>query len=52
MGEVLLGTGWGHESHMATAKEFNVNYGEMQSRHKLVMAPAEEGLASTRLTIG
>ena len=43
IGDVLLSNGWGHESRIAAAKEFNLNYDEMQSRHKLVMATFEEG---------
>ena len=43
IGDVLLSNGWGHESRIAAAKAFNLNYDEMQSRHKLVMATFEEG---------
>lgn len=43
IGDVLLTNGWGHESRQAAAKAFNLNYDEMQSRHKLVMATFEEG---------
>jgi len=43
IGDVLLSNGWGHESRLAAAKVFNLNYDEMQCRHKLVMATFEEG---------
>jgi putative hydrolase of the HAD superfamily len=43
IGDVLLSNGWGHESRQAAAKEFYLDYGEMQSRHKLLMATFEEG---------
>jgi len=43
IGDVLLSNGWGHESRIAAAKEFDLSYDEMQSRHKLVMATFEEG---------
>ena len=43
IGDVLLSNGWGHESRQAAAKAFDLDYGEMQSRHKLVMATYEEG---------
>jgi putative hydrolase of the HAD superfamily len=43
IGDVLLSNGWGHESRIAAAKAFNLNYDEMQCRHKLVMATFEEG---------
>lgn len=43
IGDVLLTNGWGHESRIAAAKAFNLDYEEMQSRHKLVMATYEEG---------
>ena len=43
IGDVLLSNGWGHESRQAAAKAFDLDYGEMQSRHKLLMATFEEG---------
>ena len=43
IGDVLLSNGWGHESRQAAAKAFHLDYGEMQSRHKLLMATYEEG---------
>jgi len=43
IGDVLLSNGWGHESRQAAAKAFDLDYGEMQSRHKLLMATVEEG---------
>ena len=43
IGDVLLSNGWGHESRQAAAKVFDLDYGEMQSRHKLLMATFEEG---------
>ena len=46
IGHVLLSNGWGHESRLAAAKAFNLNYDEMQSRHKIVVATYEEGKLS------
>lgn len=43
IGDVLLSNGWGHESRKTAARTFNMNYNDMQSRHKLVMATYEEG---------
>jgi len=43
IGDVLLTNGWGHKSRIAAAKAFNLNYDEMQNRHRLVMATFEEG---------
>ena len=43
IGDVLLSNGWGHESRKAAAKSFDLDYDEMQSRHKLFMATFEEG---------
>ncbi len=43
IGDVLLSNGWGHESRQAAAKAFDLDYSEMQSRHKLMMATFEEG---------
>jgi len=43
IGAVLLSNGWGHESRQAAAKAFDLDYGEMQSRHKVLMATFEEG---------
>jgi putative hydrolase of the HAD superfamily len=43
IGDVLLSNGWGHESRQTAAKAFDLDYDEMQSRHKLVMATFEEG---------
>jgi putative hydrolase of the HAD superfamily len=43
VGDVLLNKGWGHKSRQAAAKAFNLDYSEMQSRHKLLMATFEEG---------
>jgi putative hydrolase of the HAD superfamily len=43
IGDVLLSNGWGHESRIAAANAFDLDYGEMQSRHKLLMATLEEG---------
>jgi len=46
IGDVLLSNGWGYESRQAAAKAFDLDYGEMQSRHKLLMATYEEGKLS------
>ncbi|WP_291859509.1 HAD hydrolase-like protein [Marinilabilia sp.] len=43
IGGVLLSNGWGHESRKAAAEYFNLNYNEMQVRHKLTMVTYEEG---------
>lgn len=43
IGDVLLTNGWGHKSRIAAAKAFNLNYDEMQNRHRLIMATFEEG---------
>jgi putative hydrolase of the HAD superfamily len=43
IGGVLLSNGWGHESRKAAAETFNLNYNDMQNRHKLIMATYEEG---------
>jgi putative hydrolase of the HAD superfamily len=43
VGGVLLSNGWGHESRKAAAETFNLNYNDMQNRHKLIMATYEEG---------
>ena len=43
IGDVLLSNGWGHESRQTAAQAFDLDYDEMQSRHKLVMATFEEG---------
>ena len=46
IGDVLLSNGWGHESRKAAAKSFDLDYDEMQSRHRLFMATFEEGKIS------
>jgi putative hydrolase of the HAD superfamily len=43
IGGVLLSNGWGHESRKSAAETFNLDYNEMQNRHKLVMVTYEEG---------
>ena len=43
IGDVLLSNGWGHKSRQVAAKAFDLDYGEMQSRHKLLMTTFEEG---------
>lgn len=43
IGDVLLSNGWGHESRQAAAQAFELDYSEMQSRHKILMATFEEG---------
>ena len=48
VGGVILSNGWGHESRMEAANTFNMNYDDMQARHKLCMATYEEG----KLTLG
>jgi putative hydrolase of the HAD superfamily len=46
IGNVLLSNGWGHESRQAAAKAFDLDYSDMQSRHKVLMATFEEGKLS------
>ena len=48
IGGVLLSNGWGHESRKSAADFFQLNYNEMQARHKLTMVTYEEG----KLTLG
>ena len=48
IGGVLLSNGWGHESRKLAAETFNLNYNDMQARHKLTMVTHEEG----KLTLG
>ena len=43
IGGVLLSNGWGHESRKLAAETFNLNYNDMQARHKLTMVTHEEG---------
>ena len=43
IGDVLLSNGWGHESRQTAAKAFDLDYDELESRHKLEMATFEEG---------
>ena len=43
IGGVLLSNGWGHESRKLAASAFNLNYNDMQDRHKLTMVTYEEG---------
>jgi putative hydrolase of the HAD superfamily len=43
IGDVLLSDGLGHELRKAAAKSFDLDYGEMQSRHKLFVTTFEEG---------
>ncbi len=46
IGAVLLSNGWGHESRQAAAKAFDLDYEEMEGRHKLQMPTFEEGKLS------
>ena len=43
IGGVILSNGWGHESRRLAAETFQLNYDEMQARHKLTMVTYEEG---------
>ena len=46
IGGVLLSNGWGRESRKAAADTFNLNYNDLQDRHKLNRATYEEGKLS------
>ncbi len=48
IGGVLLSKGWGHEFRQKAAEKFQLNYEEMQVRHKIISSAYEEG----RVTIG
>jgi len=37
IGGVLLSNGWAHESRKFAADFFELNYNEMQERHKLII---------------
>ena len=46
IGGVLLSNGWGHESRMAAAKKFNINYEEMDILHDFIFNVWEMGKIS------
>jgi putative hydrolase of the HAD superfamily len=46
IGGVLLTNGWGHESRMAAAKKFDINYGEMDILHDFIFNVWEMGKIS------
>lgn len=46
IGGVLLTNGWGHESRMAAAKKFNIDYGEMDILHDFIFNVYEMGKIS------
>ncbi|MEO9020559.1 MAG: HAD-IA family hydrolase [Ginsengibacter sp.] len=46
IGGVLLNNGWGHESRMAAAKKFNINYEEMEVLHNFIFNVWEMGKVS------
>jgi putative hydrolase of the HAD superfamily len=46
IGGVLLTNGWGHESRMAAAKKFNIDYGEMRILHDFIFNVYEMGKIS------
>ena len=46
IGGVLLTNGWGHESRMAAAKKFNIDYDEMDILHDFIFNVYEMGKIS------
>lgn len=46
IGGVLLSNGWGHESRMAAAKKFNIDYEEMDILHDFIFNVWEMGKIS------
>lgn len=46
IGGVLLSNGWGHESRMAAAEKFNIDYGEMDILHDFIFNVWEMGKIS------
>jgi len=46
IGGVLLTNGWGHESRMAAAEKFNIDYGEMDILHDFIFNVYEMGKIS------
>ena len=46
IGGVLLTNGWGHESRMAAAKKFNMDYDEMDILHDFIFNVYEIGRIS------
>ena len=46
IGGVLLTNGWGHESRMAAAKKFDINYEEMDILHDFIFNVWEMGKIS------
>lgn len=46
IGGVLLSNGWGHESRMAAAKKFNIEYDEMDILHDFIFNVWEMGKIS------
>ncbi len=46
IGGVLLSNGWGHESRMAAAKKFDINYEEMDILHDFIFNVWEMGKIS------
>jgi putative hydrolase of the HAD superfamily len=43
IGGVLLSDGWGHQFRQKAADKFNLDYAEMNQRHKLLFVVYEEG---------
>jgi putative hydrolase of the HAD superfamily len=46
VGGVILTNGWGHESRMASAKKFNIDYSEMDVLHNFIFNVWEMGKIS------
>ena len=43
IGGVLLSNGWGHKFRQLAAEKFNLDYAEMEERHKIMFVTYEEG---------
>ena len=46
IGGVLFSNGWGHESSMAAAEKFGIDYGEMDFLHEFIFNVFEMGKIS------
>ena len=52
VGEVLLTNGWDHLTRKRAARQFNLNWAEMDERHRLVFETHEEGKLSFEEYLG
>jgi putative hydrolase of the HAD superfamily len=50
VGGVLLTNGWDHLARKRAARNFNLNWTEMDERHRLVFETHEEGIRETEQT--